>query len=204
MGINFIIFQQLKFKIMGFWDFLPLRKNQQNDVENLNNNQEFSDAGYRPVDQNLFVEEALPTNNFGFDSDTSWKRIFDRIRKDYELEGYNDALSTPDNKYRDENLDIIKLDLLLDIQEAEIDLAEYLKEVEFHISTRTKAELFDLVEELQSKKEICEERIVKMKELKKEIQDEEGTGLRILLAYKRGFNKGLAALSVANILNRKI
>ncbi len=35
-----------------------------------------------------------------------------------------------------------------DIQEAEIDIKEYLKEVEFHISSRTKAGLLDLLEEL--------------------------------------------------------
>jgi hypothetical protein len=40
------------------------------------------------------------------------------------------------------------LDLAADIQEAEIDIKEYLKEVEFHISSRTKAGLLDLLEEL--------------------------------------------------------
>ena len=40
------------------------------------------------------------------------------------------------------------MDLAADIQEAEIDIKEYLKEVEFHISSRTKAGLLDLLEEL--------------------------------------------------------
>lgn len=173
--------------------------NNLNQVNNLNVNGQTT-IGNKNVQQALFVKN----DNSNTISETSWKRIFERIRKDYELEGYNDALGTADNKYRDDNIYILKLDLHTDIQEAEIDIKEYLSEVDFHINSRRKANLLDLVEELESKKQICLERLKTMQEIKADIENETGNAIRIILAYKRGFNKGLAALTMANIINKNI
>lgn len=157
------------------------------------------------VDRNLFIKNNdRESEAINGRSETAWKRIFDRIRKDYESDGYNDALNTADNKYREDNIQIIKLDLLADIEEAEIEIKEYIREVDFHITSRREAELLDLVNELVAKKEICIERLTKMNEIKTDVENNTGTSARIILAYKRGFNKGLAALSMANIINRNV
>lgn len=189
---------------MVFFDFLKFRKVDDSVTAEPINSTNLQHDEEKIVDRNLFIKDAKSSSSQEFQSDTSWKRIFDRIRRDYELEGYNDALSTADNKYRDDNIQILKLDLSADIHEAEIDIKEYLKEVEFHISSRTKADLLDLVEELEAKKAICLERLKTMDEIKQAIANETGTAMRIILAYKRGFNKGLAALTMANIINRNI
>lgn len=193
---------------MSIWNIFKSSNGNPNGAEPQQNASEgnMEQESERIVDRNLFIKDpqANGTTFPAVQSETSWKRIFDRIRRDYEQEGYNDALSTADNKYRNDNLEILKLDLQADIQEAEIDIKEYLKEIEFHIQSRGKAELNDLVEELQSKKEICLERLKIMENLKQDILNESGTPLRIVLAYKRGFNKGLAALTMANIINRNI
>ncbi len=187
---------------MGFFDFFKSKPTTDQDAQAESLDQE--ELADKIIDRNLFVKEkdaVVETNN---KPDTSWQRVFSRIRKDYETEGYNDALSTADNKYRNDNLEILKLDLEADIQEAEIDIREYLKEVEFHISSRRKAELFDLVEELESKKEVCLERLATMKEIKDGMANNTGTSRRMELAYIRGFNKGLAALTMADVINRNI
>ena len=189
---------------MGLFDFIKSKKDSTGQTADSEAIQEVSQEDTKIVDRKLFVKDLNASNAQGANSETSWERIFNRIRRNYELEGYNDALSTADNKYRDDNIQILKLDLAADIQEAEIDIKEYLKEVEFHISSRTKAGLLDLVEELESKKAICQERLKTMEEIKMDITNETGTAIRIILAYKRGFNKGLAALSMANVINRNI
>lgn len=192
---------------MGLFDFFKSKKEtteQPADIASQEALQEEEEVVDKIIDRKLFVKDVNASNTPGTQSETSWKRIFDRIRRNYELEGYNDALSTADNKYRDDNIQILKLDLEADIQEAEIDIKEYLTEVEFHISSRTKADLLDLVEELESKRAICLERLKTMNEIKLDIANETGTAIRMILAYKRGFNKGLAALSMANIINRNI
>lgn len=156
------------------------------------------------LDHRLHPNFAERKPQFGVRSESTWQRIFDRIRHDYEMEGYQDALTTADNKYRDDNISIIQLDLQADIHEAEIAIKEYLKEIEFHINSRRKADLHDLVEELESRREICLDRLKVMEEIKSDVANNTGTSFRIILAYKRGFNKGLAALSMANIINRHV
>lgn len=156
------------------------------------------------LDQRLHAHSGVRAPQSGTRSESTWQRVFDRIRHDYEQEGYQDALTTADNKYRDDNIAIIKLDLLADIHEATIAIQEYLKEIEFHVNSRRKAELHDLVDELLTRREICLERLRVMDEIRSDIQQDSGTSTRIILAYKRGFNKGLAALSVANIIQRNV
>ena len=187
---------------MGFFDFFKSKPvNDQDSSAEALDQQEAAD---KIIDRNLFVKDSDTGISLNSATETSLQRVFSRIRKDYETEGYNDALSTADNKYRNDNLEILKLDLEADIQEAEIDIREYLKEVEFHISSRRKAELFDLVEELESKKEVCLERLATMKEIKDGMANNTGTSRRMELAYIRGFNKGLAALTMADVINKKI
>ena len=60
------------------------------------------------------------------------------------------------------------------------------------------------MEELESRRDICLDRLKIMEEIKLDVTNDTGTSTRIILAYKRGFNKGLAALSMANIINRNI
>lgn len=189
---------------MGFWDFLKPKNADLSQSAESEETSALTEDDVKIIDRNLFIKDQKSSDVPGIQSETSWKRIFDRIRRNYELEGYNDALGTADNKYRDDNIQILKLDLHADIHEAEIDIKEYLREVDFHIKTRSKAELMDLVEELETKREICLERLKTMDEIKSDIANETGTAIRIVLAYKRGFNKGLAALSMANIINRNI
>jgi hypothetical protein len=184
---------------MGIFDFFNKRNNNSNN-EPLNNiNEE------KTVNRELFVKENKGSNDFLKNEElTSWERIFQKLRKDYESEGYNDALSTPDNKYKSDNEEILRLDLSIDIKEAEVEINEYLKELEFHINSRKKADLNDLVEELESKKEVYNKRLLELNEIKTDLKENAGNSKRIILAYNRGFNKGLAALSTANILNKKI
>lgn len=190
---------------MGLFDLF--KKKEESQVgEASGENSENNNTNETIVDRNIFVKD--PQNNattvVDDQNSTAWKRIFNRIRKDYEIEGYNDALSTADVKYRDDNKEILKLNLRIDIEEAEVEIKEYLKELDFHIRSRAKAELNDLVEELESKKVVFEERLEKLTELKTDLHNDTGMPLRIQLAYNRGFNKGMAALTVANVINKNI
>lgn len=186
---------------MGLLDFF--KKNSEVVVDNVESNGENNLE--KIIDRNLFVKE--PEKNAEdvvVKQLTSWERIFQKIRKDYETEGYNDALSTSDNKYRNDNAEILKLNLSVDIKEAEVEIKEYLNELEFHINSRQKAGLVDLVEELESKKTVYIERLEILAGLKNDIKENTGIPQRMVLAYNRGFNKGMAALTVAQVINKNI
>ena len=188
---------------MGLLNFFN-RKNDTKTTE-MNNEIEHKQED-KIIDRNIFVKDPHNniSNHISEDDSTAWKRIFNRIRKDYEIEGYNDALSTADVKYRDDNKEILKLNLRIDIEEAEVEIREYLKELDFHIKSRAKAQLNDLVEELESKKNVFDERLKKLNEMKEDLKNDTGISLRIQLAYNRGFNKGMAALTIANVINKNI
>ncbi len=113
---------------MGLFDLFK-KKEETQAGEASGDNSENNSANETIIDRNIFVKD--PQNNATTDVDiensTAWKRIFNRIRKDYEIEGYNDALSTADVKYRDDNKEILKLNLRIDIEEAEVEIKEYLK-----------------------------------------------------------------------------
>ena len=59
----------------------------------------------------------------------------------------------------------------IDLEEAEIEINEFLKELDFHITSRKKANLIDLVEELESKKQVYKERLDKLSQLKNDIKN---------------------------------
>jgi hypothetical protein len=82
---------------MGFWDLFKHKDTVSSISSEIQQTSEITQDDVIFFDRNLFVKDEKSANTSGIQSDTSWKRIFDRIRRNYELEGYNDALSTADN-----------------------------------------------------------------------------------------------------------
>ena len=76
------------------------------------------------------------------------------FQDDYETRGYNDALTNPDESYKSDNIRLFNHDLLILIDRSSNYYDNFLKELDFHISSRSRAGLIDLVEELKIRKEI--------------------------------------------------
>lgn len=157
------------------------------------------------IDRNLFVKEDRNEINSGIDKAISYhQKIFNYLNSDFESKGYHDALTNPDSKYKNDNIKILEFDLAILIDEAELSYREYLTNIDFHISSRGKSGLEDLVEELKSKRELILNKLEFIEKLKNQIETQIGPPQRILLGYQRGFTRGLAALTSANIINRNI
>jgi hypothetical protein len=73
---------------------------------------------------------------------------------DYEPRGYNDALTNPDESYKSDNITLLNHELLILIERTSTYYEDLAKEMEFHISTRSRAGLIDLVEELKIRMQI--------------------------------------------------
>jgi len=78
-----------------------------------------------------------------------------------------------------------------------------MKDIEFHIHSRERAGLVDLVDELRIKQTDLGDHIEKVKTFEQALQT--GTGLceRAILSYKRGFMKGMASITQAYLLTKK-
>lgn len=127
--------------------------------------------------------------------------IYAFLQFDYESRGYNDALTNPDESYRNDNIMLIKHDLMILIDRTMTYYETLLKETDFHISSRSRAGLVDLVEELKIKKELTNDHLDKVRKLKEEAAGDEGPSRRIVLSYQRGFMRGLYAISQSKLFN---
>ena len=122
---------------------------------------------------------------------------------DYESKGYHDALTNPDESYKSDNIKLLNHELFILIERTSSYYEDLAKEMEFHISTRSRAGLIDLVEELKIRMQIINDHRGKLTEIKKEALTGTGAIERIGLSYQRGFMRGLSSISQAKVLNNR-
>lgn len=127
--------------------------------------------------------------------------IYAFLQYDYESKGYNDALTNPDESYRNDNTRLIQHDLMILIERTETFYETMLKETDFHISSRSRAGLIDLVEELRIRKDVTIGHLEKVRQIKAEAAAGGGASQRIVLSYQRGFMRGLYAISQSKLFN---
>lgn len=166
---------------MGFFNRLRKRNNEQTEVPGAINGKEpiqFSANGSKGLDA-----------------------IYSFLQFDYESRGYNDALTNPDESYRNDNIMLIRHDLMILIDRTQTYYETLLRETDFHISSRSRAGLIDLVEELKIRKELTNDHLEKVKKIREEAAGDEGPARRIVLSYQRGFMRGLYAISQSKLFN---
>jgi hypothetical protein len=180
-----------------------------NKIESLNN---VSNNG-APLEPKLIAEKDFATDTLydiseGISSESInsryISRVFNYLNKDFESVGYNDALTNADEKFRDDNIEILKKNYLILLKEAAFAFNEYLRELDAHIVACTNSQLTDTITQLQTRKTSTDDTLKFIREQTQEITDENGTAVRIILSYKRGFSKGIAALAQARIINKHI
>lgn len=128
--------------------------------------------------------------------------LYDFLDKNYESKGYNDALINPDTTHLEQNVIALKNDLERSIRKVKTFYEDFIRQINFHISSRSRSGMIDTVEELTIKKEIAESHISQVKEIEAQARLNEGIGHGIIISYSRGFRNGLAAISSHIILNK--
>ncbi len=122
--------------------------------------------------------------------------IYSYLRKDYEQRGYEDALANPDAVYKELNKSLLRSDFEILFKQVKRRYEDDLKEIEFHIQSRTEAGLLNVVEQLKTRREILLQHLTEMKEMEDDLKNNSSYMGRMLFAYERGFLRGLAALSL--------
>lgn len=186
---------------MNFLDFFRFGKKQQIQPDT---------AGKQdvPVSRSLFVDDRDPyipetedpkpqpvAELKGIDA------IYDFMQTDFETQGYEDALAMPDMKYMADNVELIMHELRILIQKTCTWYEAELQKYDFHIATRSRAGLMDLVEELRAKQNTIRNAYEKVKEIGINSVELVGMPLKIKLAYEKGFRRGLEAISRSTLLS---
>ncbi len=130
--------------------------------------------------------------------------IYQFLQADYENRGYNDALVSPDESYRNDNIKLLIRDLEILIQQVTTYYEDMLNDLDFHITSRSRAGLIDLVEELRIRKQKAAEHLEKVKGMSDDLAAQSNVSERIVLSYQRGFMRGLAAITQSDFLNKPL
>lgn len=156
------------------------------------------------IPRELFVEDKEPQDQLTLHSSNGVANgievVYEFLQADYETRGYHDVLTNPDDKNKADGIKLIKLDLQILIKRVNNYYEKKIKDYDLHISSRGRAGLIDLVEELKSEKEKALNDIEEVNIIAAEI--ESGTGIveRIILSYQKGFMRGLSAITQSKVL----
>lgn len=154
------------------------------------------------VKEEVFIEKNPISSDSYLSNTKGILAIYHYLEGDFETKGFNDAMISPDESYKRENIQLIKYDLEIIIQKVRIYHDSLLKDLDFHILSRSRAGLVDLVEELKSRKTDLIEHIQKVNEIDADLKSNSGYCERAILSYQRGFTKGMASITQASLLTK--
>lgn len=166
------------------------------------------------VEERVFIETANPpqapaTGHFTeqdpqpVKSDHNINLLYTFLDRNHEAKGYDDALLNPDSSHLQQNLDALKNELTRTINKVTTFYEDFIQETDYHILSRGRSGMLDMVEELEMKKNIAAGHISKVKDIENSLNQESGDCKGMLISYTRGFKNGLAAISHHQILIKR-
>jgi HD-GYP domain-containing protein (c-di-GMP phosphodiesterase class II) len=194
---------------MGIFSFLS-NSNQSAPEGELDHNASRSQNESTLIPEETFIEKGRPNSNFQstqipteVTTTTNLDYLFKALDQNLEFKGYDDALINPDSYHLDQNVDALRKDLIRTINKVKTFYEDFIREIEFHIESRSRSGMIDTVEELKMKKETAESHIEKVLIIESDAINKTGDSEGIIVSYTRGFRNGLAAISHHTIISRK-
>ena len=128
--------------------------------------------------------------------------IYNFIHKNFEEEGYQDALVDSDVTYRDAKIAIIRTDLQMLFKRIALRYHKDIREAEAQIENAKKAYAFTSAASLEVCCETYKEHLDEIKEMQDLLESNDPKMTTLIESYRRGFLKGIAAVT-ANFINNK-
>jgi hypothetical protein len=192
---------------MGLFSFLN-KNRKDNNVNGVDSKNPSSQVNSTEISENVFIEKEKPQNtsnderNSTVQPENGINLLFQFLEKNHEGKGYDDALINPDNTHLEQNIEALKNDLERTIRKLKIYYEDFIREIDFHIGSRSRSGMIDTVEELTVKKKTAENHIKQIVEIETDAKNNKGVGQGVLISYTRGFKNGLAAISHHSIMKR--
>lgn len=128
--------------------------------------------------------------------------IFNFIHKNFEEEGFQDALVNQDVAYRDIKEKIICNDQDMLFKRIVLRYKNDIREVEIKIDNARKAYALTAAARLDSLKQTYEEHLSEIKEMQDLFAAEDPKMMTMIESYRRGFLKGITASTIEFIENK--
>ena len=165
-----------------------------------NNLQVVSDEKEAPVEEKKDEEKKIITITWG--TGMPIDVIFNFIHKNFEEEGFQDALVNQDVAYRDIKEKIICNDLDMLFKRIVLRYKNDIREVEIKIDNARKAYALTAAARLDSLKQTYEEHLSEIKEMQDMFAAEDPKMMTMIESYRRGFLKGMTAVAIDFINNK--
>lgn len=187
---------------MGIFNFFNRKNGNKNTFNDANPSINGTHAEELHVEKDRHTHNETPEKNNGSAIQNGINLLFQYLDKNYEMKGYDDALINPDNIHLEQNIAALRNDLERTIRKVKTFYEDFIRETDFHISSRSRSGMIDTVEELKVKKETAENHIRQVLEIEQEAKNNKGVGEGIIISYTRGFRNGLAAISHHSIMKK--
>ena len=128
--------------------------------------------------------------------------IFNFIHKNFEEEGFQDALVNSDIAYRDIREKIIRNDLEMLFKRIILRYKRDVRELEFKIDNARKAYALSAAAQLDSLKQTYEEHLSEIEEMQDLLLIDDPKMTTMIESYRRGFLKGITAATHSYIENK--
>ena len=128
--------------------------------------------------------------------------IYNFIHKDFEEQGYEDALVNSDVTYRDAKIAMIRTDLQMLFKRITLRYRKDIREAEVQIENAKKAYAFTSAANLEVCCETYKEHLDEIKDMQDMLEANDPKMTTMIESYRRGFLKGIAAVT-ANFINNK-
>lgn len=127
--------------------------------------------------------------------------IFNFIHKDFEEEGYQDALVNSDLQYRETKEAIIRNDLKMLFKRISLRYKNDIREINVQIGNAQKVFAEKSASLLQARKDTYEEHLAEIAEMESLLDANDPKMMTMIESYRRGFLKGISALTLKFINN---
>ena len=128
--------------------------------------------------------------------------IFNFIHKNFEEEGFQDALVNCDIVYRDAKEKIIRNDLEMLFRRIILRYKNDIRTINVKIENARKAYALAAAGDLQARMDTFEEHLSEINEMQALLDNNDPKMLTMIESYRRGFQKGIAAAAI-NFVNNK-
>lgn len=184
------LFRLFSTKQVANSDVVPMATDSQ-DVENENN---------VPLDKEKEDEGKQKIITIKWGTGMPIDVIFNFIHKNFEEEGFQDALVNSDISYRDAKEKIIRNDLEMLFKRIILCYKKNIREVDVKIVNARQALALGSVSNLEALRETYEEHLQEISEMQEQLDANDPKMTTMIESYRRGFLKGITALT-QNFIN---
>lgn len=161
------------------------------------------------IPEHIFVEYQKPNQSTPMEPTETPQEVNDiyslyrYLEQNLEKKGYEDALMNPDTSYMEEHVRFLQNELNIRISKVSTYYKNHLRQIDFHIETRKRHEMIEMVDELLTKKATVEDEMKILSSIEEAAKITSGITQNVALSYRKGFRNGFAAITYGTILSKK-